>query len=172
MTSSTPATSASTTPSGIKLCIAEYMREGLPDYHWALVAAIPYNTRTRIFQIVGGAASYGYQTKEVNILSSKTLCGGCEVGEVLGEASLSSDNVRWLETHLATAVTIVRNDPKWNCQTWVIEVLRELREHTDKVSIYHVDTTQIRAKLAEEREHWEVGDDIYYNKLMPTPKKS
>ncbi|KAI0364575.1 hypothetical protein BV20DRAFT_1057141 [Pilatotrama ljubarskyi] len=157
-------------PPRIKLCIAEYIREGLPDCHWALVAAIPSNPRTRIFQIVGGTASYGYHTKEVPILASKTLCGGCEVGEVLGEASLTSDNVRWLETHLATAVTIVRNDPKWNCQTWVIEVLRELQEHADKVRIYPVDTAQIRAKLAEEREHWEFGDDIYYNKLIPTPQ--
>ena len=114
------------------LAIAEYLRDG--DYpqgeeHWALVATSPDSPLVEVFQIAGNIDTYYYDTKSANILTSRSLCGGVAIGEI------PLENVESLKTHLATAVTIVHGDPQWNCQRWIIKVVRELRDHRDMVTI-------------------------------------
>ncbi|KAI8974759.1 hypothetical protein BD414DRAFT_392001, partial [Trametes punicea] len=107
------------------LAIAQYKRDGFPHgaEHWSLVAAAPGNELVDIFEIVGNTDTYTFSAKRnVRISRSRTLRGGCKVGEI------DTANIGWLEDHLATSITIIHNDPNWHCQTWVIEAIRELQQ--------------------------------------------
>ena len=156
--------------SRVRLAIAQYDRPGHPSppghEHWALVVAIPGAPSQaggwQVFQIVGNTDTYCYQTKAFCETERALLCGGCAVGELLQGA----EGVEWLKDHLESAVEIVRGDPAWNCQRWVVEVVRELRQHPDRVAVLpSFNERKARAVLFKEREDWECGEDHYFGRL-------
>ena len=152
----------------MRLAIAQYQRQGFPDgyEHWALVAAVPGKPDVQVFQIEGNTDTYYFATKIVKVLRSNSLQGGYEVGRVVGEVSLESDNVQWLKTHLAT-LPIVHNDPNWHCQRWVIDAIRDLQGHKDRVEIRTSFSHQATLKeLKKQREIWNVAEKHYFELLI------
>ncbi|KAH9897644.1 hypothetical protein C8Q73DRAFT_787901 [Cubamyces lactineus] len=146
------------------LAIAQYDRRGFPQgyEHWSLVAAVPTKEEAYIFDVVGNTDTFTYQTKaKVRLLRSSSLCGGYVVGEV------DETYVDWLKDHLAT-IPVVRNDPTWNCQVWVISAIRELQQCPDKVTIRpDFSANNARQELARQRALWEEAENHFFEDLWP-----
>ncbi|TFK95188.1 hypothetical protein BDV98DRAFT_440522 [Pterulicium gracile] len=136
------------------LAIAQYERAGAADgdEHWCLVAVSTAGQTTQTFEIIGGTHDYAYSTKEVKILRSTSLCGGCAVGE------FQEDGIQWLTTRLSE-VPITHNNGEWNCRNWVVDAVRELqldqRERPAEARVKinpEFSQRAILAELKEERE--------------------
>ncbi|KAF8163397.1 hypothetical protein B0H34DRAFT_322003 [Crassisporium funariophilum] len=89
---------------------------------------------------------------------SETLRGGCLVGHI------APDKLDWLKTRLQ-GVTIVYNDPEFDCQTWVLDALRFIRDD-EGVEVRNTNEERIRKELALEKERWDSGEDTIENRLF------
>ncbi|KAJ2993011.1 hypothetical protein NUW54_g3812 [Trametes sanguinea] len=144
------------------LAVAQYTRQGLKGKHWSLVAVARGRPQVEVYQLVGNTDTYKFDTKTVDLLRSASLCGGFEVGEIDGA------HLDWLKETLSK-IEIIKNDPNWHCQSWVIDAIRELRqpEHSDKVTIKPAITMRkIHAELAADEERWETGESNYFEDLI------
>ncbi|KAI0333964.1 hypothetical protein GY45DRAFT_1243548 [Cubamyces sp. BRFM 1775] len=144
------------------LAIAQYVRDGYPPgyEHWSLVAIAPASEHAHVFEVVGNTDTFAYAPKEkMRLLRSKSLCGGCKVGE------MDEAHIEWLRNYLAE-IPIIHNDPAWHCQTWVISATRELQQHPEKVTIVPgFSAAKVRQQLEEERALWEVAESHFFEKL-------
>lgn len=144
------------------LIVAQYSIQGhaTRTEHWSLVALCGSKNRARIFEVVGNPDTFLYSTKTVaSFRSSRTLCGGCHVGNIF------AGELDWLEDRLK-AVSVRRNDPEFDCQTWVIAALRLLKE--DGVVFQQINERFVRDELAKDYERWDVGDDTVEERLFTT----
>jgi hypothetical protein len=115
-----------------------------------------------VFEIIGNTNTYEYVPRPVaRFSSSNKLRGGCQIGVI------RRDLIGWLEDRLQQ-VQIIRNNPQWDCQDWVMEAIRWMK--WNGVIAADIDTreSRIRAELVGEKERWEVADDTVEYRLFPT----
>jgi len=104
------------------LVVAQYDLQGHPrrTEHWSL-AVLFSEAHAHIFEVVGNTDTFVYAPKRVNrFASSDRLRGGCHIANIRG------DLIPWLEDKLRE-IPIIRNNPEWDCQTWVMEALRWMK---------------------------------------------
>jgi len=128
--------------------------------HWSVAVITDAQTSSaRVFQVLGNTDSFTFDASDVgNIGEPKDYCGGVEVGEVdtgeLGNLEM------WLEE-----IAIRRNDPKWDCQDWVMDALRALKMDKPEIVYDNMTEKHIRKELEEEKEHDETGEDLVQDRL-------
>ena len=144
------------------LVVAQHRIEGHPrrTEHWNLVAVVSKDT-ARIYELVGNYDTFLYSTTvDANRFSqSERLRGGCKVGEI------PADSLDWLETKLQD-VQVVRNDPDFDCQTWVMNAIWLLKETAKGIIDSRVNERFIREELKMEDERWEAADEILFERLL------
>ena len=81
--------------------------------------------------------------------------------------SIGLEQIEWMKEKLGE-VPIIRNHPEeFDCQVWVIESLRLLKEAARPgVEIKLVSERGIRKELKEEKERWELGEDTLEDRLF------
>ncbi|PPR00235.1 hypothetical protein CVT26_008984 [Gymnopilus dilepis] len=149
--------------SAYPLIVAQYDLQGHKylTERWVL-AALETKKKAHIFQLIGNTDNLKYDTRtESNFDGSQTLCGGCMVG------SIGLEQIEWMKEKLGE-VPIIRNHPEeFDCQVWVIESLRLLKEAARPgVEIKLVSERGIRKELKEEKERWELGEDTLEDRLF------
>jgi len=150
--------------SSCPLIIAQYAITGHPrrTEHWSLVALQTKYDAT-IFEIQGNYDSFKYEPHDVTkFATSQSLRGGCHIG------TIAVDKIKPLQERLK-AIEVVRNDPNFDCQTWVMEALRLMKEDGD-ITV-DVGEARIRQELAREKDRWESVEDTVEDRLFPAPKK-
>lgn len=128
--------------------------------HWALAAVTDIDqSSARIFHMKGNTDTFALDVLDVpNITKSRSYRGGFQVGEISG--SRLHDLELWV-----TQIPVHRNNPKWDCQTWVIEMLREMHMDGRAVVFDGVSESGIRKALGEEMANDEVGDELVDERL-------
>lgn len=129
--------------------------------HWSLVA-LKNKDEAHIFQLFGNADTFVYlPSRHPSFQTSENLCGGCVVG------SVEEGKVEWVLEKLRE-VEVIRYKPgEFDCQTWVIQALRLLKDAEEEgVNILEVSDRKIREELMEERERWELGEDTLEERLF------
>jgi len=145
------------------LVVAQYDLQGHKYLceHWSL-AALETKKKAHIFRLVGNPDNFAYEaTTDSNFAGAHALCGGCLVGNV------DPERLEWMKTKLGE-VPIIRNKPDdFDCQVWVIESLRFLKEAAEPgVEITLVSERGIRKELKDEKERWELGEDTLEDRLF------
>ncbi|RDB28042.1 hypothetical protein Hypma_002197 [Hypsizygus marmoreus] len=142
------------------LIVAQYELEGphpRRTEHWNLVVLQDPN-HAHVFDIIGNHSNFQYYPYYTDRFSRmQRLQGGCHVG------TISAAQLKWLETRLRS-VEIVYNDVNFDCQDWVLNALRMLRE--DGLAITLTSEKTIREELKREQERWDVGDDTLEDRLF------
>lgn len=144
------------------LVLLQYNIEGHPrrTEHWSLVVPLSRSS-AHIFQLEGNYDTFRYEYSYVDKFSeSSSMRGGVRIGEI------RSDAVLWLKEKLRD-VRVVRHDPEFDCQNWVLEAIQLLK---DVGGIIYSGITErgVRHELYEEKERWEVADDTIIERLYPS----
>ncbi|KZW02816.1 hypothetical protein EXIGLDRAFT_601406 [Exidia glandulosa HHB12029] len=157
-----------TSESWLPFIVAQYHLEGhhRRTEHWSL-AALSSRSRAHIFEVVGTDATFNYAPRlDTDFARNPLFRGGCIVGHVRasGIAQL---------TELLRAVRVVRYALDWDCQNWVMDALRLLRDmdldDAEALGFRLVSTSEraMRDELGAEKERWEVADDTIEERLFP-----
>jgi hypothetical protein len=144
----------------LPLIIAQYAIYGHPrrTEHWALVA-LQSKHNGREFQIVGNTDTFTYDSGDVSEFSaSSTLRGGCLVGYV------AANSLDRLDEKLR-GIKIIRGDPNFDCQTWVISALEAI--DSDGIQITERREEPIRTELKLDKARWDVAEDTVEERLFP-----
>jgi len=142
------------------LVVAQYRIEGHPrrTEHWSLIAVMSKGN-ARAYELAGNYDTFLYSPCEVNGFGrSQSLRGGCKVGEI------QTNSLDWLATELEL-VEVVRNNPDFDCQTWVMNAIWLLKETATGIIDSHVSERFIREELKMENERWEVADDTLFERM-------
>ncbi|KAH9897645.1 hypothetical protein C8Q73DRAFT_682010 [Cubamyces lactineus] len=129
--------------------------------HWALVVVSAKNRSAYVLQLAGNMDTFHFEALRVpDVLKLGELCGGCRVGDI------AADSVDKLRDKLASH-RIILHDKMWDCQDWLLEAIRDLKDETGGwVQIDGWFTERgLREKLREERELWERADDHFFERL-------
>lgn len=134
-----------------------------PQIHWSLVAFVPGSRQATRYHIIGNTDSYGFDVGAVrDLLRSTKLMGGVKVAEISEEFVANG----WLEDKLRR-VPIVRNDPKWNCQSWVVDAIRTLADRPEKVTVQRgVSMAWLREALGRQWDLCESLEDHFFDGAM------
>lgn len=150
------------TGSRLPLLVVQYAISGniRRTEHWALAAVTDIDqSSARIFHMKGNTDTFSLDVLDVpNLTKSRSYRGGFQVGEISG--SRLRDLERWV-----TQIPVHRNNPKWDCQTWVIEMLREMHMDGRAVVFDGISESRIRKALGEEMANDEVGDELVDERL-------
>ncbi|EGO31234.1 hypothetical protein SERLADRAFT_377101 [Serpula lacrymans var. lacrymans S7.9] len=144
----------------LPLIVAQYGITGHPTRteHWS-IAILSSKMNARIFELAGNYDTFVYAPKTVTrFTQSQSMMGGCHI------ANIPASRVNWLEERLKS-VPVIRNDPNFDCQTWVIEALRLMKY--DGVISQNISEVAIRTEMAKEKERWDVADDTVEVRLFP-----
>ncbi|KAI8980686.1 hypothetical protein BD414DRAFT_492953 [Trametes punicea] len=130
--------------------------------HWALVVVSPTSRAVDVLQLAGNMDTFHFESLHVpDVLKIANLCGGCRIGEV------ATDSIGKLQDMLG-AQRIVLHDRMWDCQDWLLEAVRTLKE--EKSGWVEIDDwfteRDLRARLREEKELWEQADDHYFERIF------
>ncbi|KAJ7459494.1 hypothetical protein B0H11DRAFT_2059892 [Mycena galericulata] len=126
--------------------------------HWNVVVLRSINDAL-VLEVVGNSDTFAYvHTNIQNFARLRDLRGGYLVG------SISEDKLDWLKERLRE-IPVVRYDPSFDCQTWVFEALRLLKD--DGVVTEDTSERHIRAELKLEEERWEESGDTVEERLFP-----
>jgi len=149
-------------PQTMSLChliVAQFAIEGHPrrTEHWSLVALRSKND-AHVFELKGNYDSFTYVPSDVTeFAANPSLRGGCHVGTV------GADKVESLKTRLRD-VEVIRNNPNFDCQTWVMEALRVMKEDGDIIE--DISEARIRGELGMEKDRWESVEDTLETRLF------
>lgn len=124
--------------------------------HWSLVVMLD-SSKGEIHELQGNYDTFHY-TYEINQdwTKSSDLCGGCLVGYVTQSTLLQLPEI-------LKEVPIIRHDPDHDCQTWIVEALRVMK---DKGIVFRDMTEKkLREELVVELERNETGHDVVYERI-------
>ncbi|PIL32512.1 hypothetical protein GSI_05215 [Ganoderma sinense ZZ0214-1] len=155
----------------LTLAVAQYQIEGYnwPKVHVALVAFVPNHPQAHIFQLWGNTDTFAFRYSETDhFLKSSKIQGGVKIGEVAREAVRSG----WLKQVLSERVVVRRRDPSYNCQVWLLDAVRELQQHRDKVLIVpEFNREWLFRALRRQHLTWEQANDHYFETVMPALRR-
>ena len=103
---------------------------------------------------------YGVE-RDAPFTHADALRGGCHVGWI----SADGEHLENLRRILENDVRVVRADAHWDCQNWIVEGLRALKEAG--YVFRGMGEAKLRRELQEEMERWERADDAVYERLFP-----
>ena len=110
-----------------------------------------------VFELSGNYDTFTYTPKPTSFSSRIfNYRGGfllCEVAQ---------EKLGWLESLLGT-LPVIRHNPEFDCQTWVVSAVRKLQE--EGLVPRDVTEAMIREELEREKERWEVADDTILERL-------
>lgn len=142
------------------LIVAQHALEGHPSRseHWNIL--VPFDrVHGMLYELMGNYDTFTYRAEKIShYLESSVIRGGCQIGEI------PADSLDCLATKLSE-VQIHRNTPEFDCQTWVIEVMRLLQTCTGYI-LQDITERSIRAELKLEYERWERADDIIFERIF------
>ncbi|KAL1748090.1 hypothetical protein HDZ31DRAFT_30372 [Schizophyllum fasciatum] len=128
--------------------------------HWGL-AVLFSRTAARVFEIVGNTDSFGYVPRAApSYAADPAWRGGLLVAHV------PRVDIDALDARLR-ALPIVKSDPDFDCQIWVLAALRALKQDGVIPPDIDVRETVVRAELELEKERWEAADDTVDERLFP-----
>ncbi|KAI0351277.1 hypothetical protein OH77DRAFT_1429791 [Trametes cingulata] len=131
--------------------------------HWALVVFAPPSRAADILQLAGNMDTFHFESFHIpDILQLAELCGGQPVGHIAADGGV--ERLReWLKGQ-----RVVHQDRMWDCQDWVLEAIRALKEESADWVAIDGDFTErgLRAKLREEKEIWERADNHYFERVF------
>ncbi|KAH9912302.1 uncharacterized protein BXZ73DRAFT_56357 [Epithele typhae] len=130
--------------------------------HWALVAIGPRTREADVFQMSGNMESFHFEAIRVpNVLKVAAICGGYPLGYV------AEDAMERLHAMLA-AQRVVLHDWEWDCQDWVVEAVRALRQEKGEwVSMNEgFSEATLRRELRAEKDLWEIGEDHLFERML------
>jgi hypothetical protein len=111
-----------------------------------------------VFEVTGNFDTYAYVPRfDSSFGCRQATRGGCQVG------TIAVEKMDWLERRLRD-VEVVRCDTEFDCQTWVMDAIRMLKD--DGVDMTNVSERRIRAELTLELERWEVAEDTIEERLF------
>lgn len=149
--------------SWLPLVVAQYNLESHPrrTEHWAL-AVLRSRLKAEIFEVAGTSDTFNYAPRCDDTFSRHPqLRGGCLVGRV------RSDRLDWLREALGNSVAIIRYSDAWDCQDWVMDALRYLKDRAeDGVEVRIARERAIREELVLERERWDTAEDTIEERLF------
>ncbi|KAI8974760.1 hypothetical protein BD414DRAFT_497367 [Trametes punicea] len=130
--------------------------------HWALIVLSPTSRAVHVLQLAGNMDTFHFEVLHApDVLQIVDLCGGCCVGEV------AADSLDRLRDKLS-GQRIVLHDRMWDCQDWLLEAVRALKE--EKGGWVEIDDwfteRELRERLQEEKELWEQGQDHYFERML------
>jgi hypothetical protein len=126
--------------------------------HWNLVVLKSIND-AHVFEVVGNSDTFAYLPTTIsNFGKLRDLRGGYLVG------SIAEDKLDWLKERLRE-IPVLRYEPSFDCQTWVFDVLRLLKD--DGIVTEDTSERRIRAELKLEEERWEESEDTIEERLFP-----
>lgn len=144
------------------LIVAQYPLTGhiRRSAHWNLIVMKTLKD-VHVFELAGNHDTFAYVSRvEGSFGSTQTMQGGCQVGNI------AEEKLDWFEKHLQD-VRIIRHDVDFDCQTWVMEAIRDIRMlKEDGVEIFGVTERGVRAELELELERWEVAEDTIEERLF------
>ncbi|KAI9060632.1 hypothetical protein FKP32DRAFT_1595373 [Trametes sanguinea] len=124
----------------------------------------PGNRSVHLLQLAGNMDTFHFETMQVpDVLAITDLCGGCHVGEI----RVAADGLGRLIDKLQ-AQPIIHCDRMWDCQDWLLEALRALKEEGGgwvKIDDWLTER-DLRSRLKEERELWESAEDHYFERMF------
>lgn len=155
--------SASTYP----LIVFQYVLEGHPTRteHWNLVVLRSREEAT-VHELRGNYDTFTYACSELDNFTAYTLSAGCRGGCLIGQVPAKAGDDGWLKEAL-NKVPVIRSDRRFDWQTWVIAVIRALRDMRPGVIDQDVTERYIRDELIKEMERWNVADDTVEERLYP-----
>jgi len=145
----------------LPLLVAQFELKGHPrrTEHWRLVALASPST-IHIFEVRGNTDSYTYVPEfnfQTPLYKISSYRGGCHIGN-LPEGSLEAVKEK------LTEVPIVKYDSSWDCQVWVMEAIKLLKE--DGYIFPHVTEGNVRLELAEDMNLWQEAEDTVDERLL------
>ncbi|KAI0315839.1 hypothetical protein OF83DRAFT_1173437 [Amylostereum chailletii] len=150
-------------PHGLPLIVAQYAIAGHTrrTEHWAFIV-LRSRRKGDIHELRGNSDSFTYVTeRDTPFAIADALRGGCHVGYVPKEPEGQS----MFRSVLEHEVRVVRADAHWDCQNWIVEGLRALKEAG--IVFRGMCEAKVRKELLEEMERWESADDAVYERLFP-----
>ncbi|KAG5648697.1 hypothetical protein DXG03_000043 [Asterophora parasitica] len=142
------------------LVIAQFDHQGHPrrTEHWSLVAMQGGGGNAHVFEIAGNRSNFNYNPHHTQCFGrDQDMRGGCQVG------TIPATSIAWMKERLRT-VEIVYNDVNFDCQDWVLNVLR-IRQ-AEGVTITLTAEDKIREEMAAEKVRWDFGDDTVEDRLF------
>ncbi|OBZ66733.1 hypothetical protein A0H81_13192 [Grifola frondosa] len=143
----------------LPILVSQYNRVNAPSnaqygFHWEICIQSGFDKDRcplgYVYHIVGSTASYGYQKMEgVRYTTSENWRGSFEVGRI------KEQDLPAIERNLSQ-VQILKDDPNWNCQNWVIAALRKLTAQGFINAHYSMEALQHQMNILNEQ--WEQGD--------------
>ena len=98
------------------------------------------------YQIEGSTSTYDVkQPQEIDVQASNTYMGSVEVGHIRKDTAFGSEPDS--PHNILMETPVVRGDPGWNCQDWVISALGRLRKA--RHSIHGVTLQGLQNQLAQ-----------------------
>lgn len=144
----------------IPLIVAQYELKGHPTRteHWNL-AAILTSTQMYIFEVRGNTDSFTYVAAPTAVPLNRimTYRGGCHIGD------LPTDSLSQI-TEILREIPVIRHDPSWDCQVWVIQATKLLK--SAGFVFPHVDERHIREELHEDMAMWEEAENTVDERLL------
>lgn len=145
----------------LPLIVAQYELHGHPTRteHWNLVL-LASRTSVHIFEVRGNTDSYTYVpdfNAPLTLNNVTNFRGGCHVGDI------SIESLEVLKERLRE-IPIVRLDPAWDCQVWVMEGIKLLKE--DGLVFSKVNEAYVRGELGLDMERWQQADDTVDERLL------
>ena len=148
----------------IPLAVFQYALEGHPTLteYWNIVA-LKSRQEAIIFELAGNADTYTYITKENHNFSRITsLRGGVRVG------SIPEDKIPWMQDILKQVFILRHNLHAFDCQVWVVNALRLLRDHDEAIILQGMTSIgALREELRQEMERWEAADETLEEREYP-----
>jgi len=129
--------------------------------HWDLAAIRGDQFNARIFQLKGNTDTFSFDAHEIDGIhhNRATYLGGVLVGYI------HENQLSLLETWLER-VPIWRNRTNWDCQDWVVDVLKELWMNHPGIVLPGCSSERfIRQELELEKERDQLGHDLIHERL-------
>lgn len=128
------------------------------EKHWGFVVPTGPGGMVNVYHIEGNTDTFAYVKKQSDASKSLAIRGGCRVGYI------KHDRLEWLDEQFRK-VTVTRNDPKFNCQTWVMAAFQLLKTQGGTVISPEISANTIRHELTLEFERSEVGVNTIFDQV-------
>lgn len=152
------------------LAVIQWKINGHPrrTEHWSLVA-LKSKQSAYVYMLAGNYDSFTYDWSFVEEffrpLADDNMRGGCLVGAIPVSGPGSPE---WLGQKLQE-VRVVRQDPSFDGQNWVMEAIWMLKglEEVKGIILPDINERKIRDEMTQEKERWEEADDTLIERLFP-----
>lgn len=125
------------------------------------MAVLRNSQEALIWEIAGGISSYAFVPRTVDAFNTElNFYGGVHIGNVTDEQEYDVEM-------LLRTIPVVRGDPNWDCQVWVLKAIRKIWEETSGIMDRYWTEAEVRAKMDNEKVLADSGEDTVEGRLFP-----